>query len=110
MNNRINQGLMETTLVFSVGGGIEHEAKIDVRYVVHPGRPASRVEPGEADTVEIICVYSRHGAVCEMIFDAVEQDEEVHALCLNHWRARIERDRDDAADARRKERQLAGRL
>jgi hypothetical protein len=104
MNNRINQGIVETTLVFSIGGGIEHEAKIDVRYVVHPGRAASRLEPAEADTVEIIHVHSRYGLVCEAISEAVEQDEEVHALCLNHWRARVAHQHDEAADARREER------
>lgn len=104
MNRHINQGLMETTLVFSVGGGIEHEAKLDIRYVVHPGRPASRLEPAEADTVEIIHVHSRYGLVCEAISEAVEQDEEVHAMCLNHWRARVENERAEAADARRYER------
>lgn len=102
--SRINQGIMETTLVFSVGGGIEHEAKLDIRYVVHPGRPASRLEPAEDDTVEIIHVHSRYGLVCEAISEAVEQDEEVHAMCLNHWRARIEAARDDAAEARHEER------
>ena len=49
MNKRINQGLMETTLVFSVGGGIEHEAKIDVRYVVHPGRFEAAVSKALSD-------------------------------------------------------------
>lgn len=102
--SRINHGIVETTLVFSIGRGVEHEAKLDIRYVVHPGRPASRLEPAEADTVEIIHVHSRYGLVCEAISEAIEQDEEAHALCLNHWRARIEAARDDAADARRNER------
>lgn len=110
MRNTINQGIVETTLVFSVGGGIEHEAKIDIRYVVHPGRPASRVEAGEADTVEITGVYSRHGLVPEFFSEVIEQDEEVQAMCLNHWRARIENERVEAADARRKELQIYGRL
>lgn len=104
MNKNINQGLMETKLVFSIGGGIEHEAKIDVRYVVHPGSPASRVEPAEADTVEITGVYSRHGLVTECISEVIEQDEEVQAMCLIHWRARIENERDDAIAARCAER------
>lgn len=100
MNKLINQGMLETKLVFSIGRLGEHEQRIDIRYVVHPGRPASRLEPAEADTVEIIHVHSRYGLVCEVISEAIEQDEEVHALCLNHWRARIEAARDDAADAR----------
>lgn len=104
MNKHINQGLMETTLVFSIGRGIEHEEKLDIKYVVHPGRPASRVEPGEADTVEITGVYSRHGLVTECISEVIEQDEEVQAMCLNHWRARVAHQRDEAAEARHEER------
>lgn len=104
MNKLINQGMLETKLVFSIGRLGEHEQRIDIRYVVHPGRAASRLEPAEADTVEIIHVHSRYGLVCEAISEAVEQDEEVHALCLNHWRARVENERAEAADARRDER------
>ena len=103
MNKLINQGMLETTLAFSVGGGVEHEAKIDIRYVVHPGRPASRVEPAEADTVEIIHVYSRHGLVTECISEVIEADPDIHEMCLRHWRTRIENERAEAADARRAE-------
>lgn len=105
-------GVLRTVVQVTLGPfkASEYELEIEVEYTVHPGCRASHWQPAEDATVEIniIKVLAERETWWPATFlgALIEDDEELHRLCLEDWRIDQIHAEELRAEQRREERML----
>ena len=94
-----------TDVHIDIGCGPARSVALDLAYTISPARPASRYEPAEPAEAHIINtrLLAQDGqplALPDWLRDLVEAHDGIYSALLEDWRAQIEIEGDEAADAK----------